>query len=86
MMCELGLVIKPINFTTILRHGGEGDNVIQVKSQHRVDIVNKCLHILIGALIEGNDCKSRTMTAEALGYSLVVFNCGATIAEVVTTA
>ena len=52
----------------------------QVKSQCRVDIVNKCLHILLGALIEGNDCKSGTTTTEALERSLVVFNCGATIA------
>ena len=41
---------------------------------------SRCLHILPGALIEGNDCKSGTTTAEVLEYSLVVFNCGATIA------
>ena len=32
-MRKLRLVIKAIDFTTILRNGGEGDNVIQVKSR-----------------------------------------------------
>ncbi len=45
-----------------------------------VNVVNKRLHILFGALVEGNDSKRGTMAAETLGNSLVVFDYSTAVA------
>ena len=37
-----------------LGNGSEGHNVVEIESQRRVNVVNKCLHILLGAFIEWN--------------------------------
>src|ERR1019366_1457799 len=73
---ELRLIVKTIDLVAVLGNGSEGDNVVEIESQRRVNVVNKCLHILLGALIERNDSKSGTTAAETLENSLVVFNCG----------
>jgi hypothetical protein len=38
---------------SIFRNGSEGDDVVEIEAQGRVDVVNKCVHIVFGALIEG---------------------------------
>jgi hypothetical protein len=73
---KLRLVIETINLSAILGNGSERDNIVEIESQCRVNVVNKHLHILFGALVEGCDSKSGTMAAETLEDSLVVFNCG----------
>jgi hypothetical protein len=47
MMHEFGLVVKAIDFMTVLRDGGAGDNLVQVHAQGCVDVVNKGFHVLL---------------------------------------
>ena len=65
------LILRPISGTA-----AKGDNVVEIESQRRVNIANKRLHILLGALIERKDSKGGTATAETLEDSLTVFDCG----------
>ena len=65
----------------MLRNGSERDNIVEIESQCRVNVVNKRLHILFGALVEGSDSKSGTTASETLENSLVVFNCGTALAR-----
>jgi hypothetical protein len=80
-VCKLRLVVKTVDLTAILRNGSERDNIVEIESQCHVIVVNKRLHILFRALVEGNDSKSGTMAAETLENSLVVFNCGTVVAR-----
>jgi hypothetical protein len=77
---ELRLVIKTIDLAAIPGNGSESDNIVDIKSQCRVNVVNKRLDILFGALVEGDDSKGGTTASETLGNSLVVFNCGTALA------
>jgi hypothetical protein len=74
-------VVKTVDLTAILRNGSKGDNMVKIKSQCRVNVVNQHLHILSGALVEGNNSKSGTTAVETLGNSQVVFNCGTAVAR-----
>ena len=78
---ELRLVIETIDLMAMLRNGSERENIVELESQYHVTVVNKHLHILSGALVEGNKSKSGTMAAETLENSLVVFNCGTAVAR-----
>jgi hypothetical protein len=73
-------VVETVHLAAILGNGSERDNVDEIDSQCRVDVVNKHLHILFGALVERNDNKSRTTAAETPENSLVVPNCGMAVA------
>jgi hypothetical protein len=75
-VCKLRLVIETIDLVATPGNGSKSDNIDEIKSQCHVNVVNKCLDILFGALVEGNDSKGRTTASETLGTSLVVFNCG----------
>src|SRR5713226_6458630 len=68
---ELRLVIQTVDLAAILGNSSKWNNIVKIESQCRVNVVNKCLYILFGALVEGNDSKSRTTAAETLENSLV---------------
>jgi len=78
---ELRLVVETVDRAAILGNGSERDNIVEIESQRRVNVVNKRLHILFGALIERNDSKNGTTASETLENSLVVFNCGTALAR-----
>ncbi len=69
-VCELRLGIQTIDLVAILRNSSKWNNIVKIESQCCVNVVNKCLHILFGALVEGNDSKSRTTATEMLENSL----------------
>jgi hypothetical protein len=69
---KLRLVVETVDLAAILGNGGERDNIVEIESQCRVNVVNKHLHILFGALVQGNDGKSGTTAAETLENSLDV--------------
>ncbi len=75
MVCELRLVIQTIDLVAILGNSSKWNNKVKIESQGHVNVVNKHLHILFGALVERNNSKSRTTAAETLENSLVVFDC-----------
>src|SRR5258708_27395594 len=79
MVCELRLVIQTVDLVAILGNSSKWNNIVKIESQGCINVVNKCLHILFGALVERNDSKSRTTAAEMLENSLVVFDCGMAI-------
>jgi hypothetical protein len=66
MVRELRLVVETVDLAAVLGNGSEGDNVVEIEPQSRVSVVNMRFHILLGALIERNDSKSRTSAAEML--------------------
>ena len=85
-MREVRLVVETVDLAAILGNGSKSDNIVEIGSQCHVDVVNKHPHILFGALVEGNDCKSGTTATETLENSLVVFNCGTAVARGILSA
>ena len=71
MVCKLRLVIQTIDLVAILRNSSKWNNIVKIESQGHVNVVNKCLYILFGALVERNNSKSRIMAAETLENFLV---------------
>jgi hypothetical protein len=61
-MGKLGFVIQTINLAAILRKRSERDNVVEINSKGRVDVINECLDILFG---------SYTISAKAPSYDKV---------------
>lgn len=53
MRCDLSIDIRAINFTDVLGNVSEGNDVVQIESLCRIDIVNKCLHIPLRKLMRG---------------------------------
>jgi hypothetical protein len=82
---ELRLVVETVDLAAILGNGSERDNIVEIESQCRVYVVNKRLHILFGASVEGNDSESETAATETLENALVVFNGGTAVARGVVT-
>ena len=52
---EFRLVVDTVNFSSILRHCSERKNVVEIKPQSCVDIVNESFDVLLGTLVEGNN-------------------------------
>jgi hypothetical protein len=48
-------LVDTVNFSSILRHCSKRENVVEIKPQSCVDIVNKGFDVLLGTLVEGNN-------------------------------
>jgi hypothetical protein len=54
---KLRLIVKTVYFLATFRNSSEGDDVVELEAQGRVDIINKCFHIVIldcGAAMAGS--------------------------------
>ena len=45
-MCKFRSVISAINFATVLRNTGEGQNAVQIHSGHGEDVFGEQFHVL----------------------------------------
>jgi hypothetical protein len=46
-MSWFGLVVEPINLTSVLRDGGKGENIVEIKTHNTVDVVDERFHVLL---------------------------------------
>jgi hypothetical protein len=56
-VCKLRLVIETVDLAAVLGNGSERDDIVEIESQCRVNVVDKRLHILFRA-VEGYNSKS----------------------------
>lgn len=49
-MSKLRLVVESVDLSSVLGDGGEGKDVVQVKSEGRVDVVDEIVDVLLRSL------------------------------------
>ena len=47
-MGEFRLVVDTVDFAAVLGQGGKGDYVVEIDLKGRVDVVDKCVDVLLG--------------------------------------
>lgn len=80
-MSEFRPIIEAVDLATILGKSGEGEDVVKVEVEGRVDVVDESLDVLLRALVEGHDCKGRTTTSGLMIDALIVLHSLAAVAR-----
>ena len=71
---KFGPIVKAVDLTTTLWDASKWKDVIEIHTKVGVYVVDEGLDILLGCLVERNNCESRSTTANGLEDRLVIFD------------